>query len=132
MQVTFNQKEFISILSNLFKTPIDPNEVHFEFDEHTGDVAFITIGGIDAATLLKIGSIAQSVIPTKTVTVVTEDKVPPVYAMTTTDTAEEEPPVNDDSLDEVIRISQQLSQMLPEETTAFPSEFMQEIMSKIR
>jgi hypothetical protein len=132
MQISFNQQEFVAILSSLFKTQINPDEVHFEFDEHTGSVACIKIGGIDAATLLKIGSIAQSVVPTKVVTVVSGEPKHTVYAVETNSTEEDEPPTNDDGLDDVIRVSEQLSQLLPEETTAFPAEFMQGILNKIR
>jgi hypothetical protein len=118
MQITFSQDEFVSMLSNLFKTPIQPTDVQINFNETTGDISGITISGLEAVTLLKIGSMTQAVAPVY-------KKVSAVESVATVDTSTKEPlysveeedeePKEVDELDKILEASQALA-MLPNES----------------
>jgi len=121
MNITFDLQELAQLLGKALGCTISAENICFTEDD------CITLTEVSIETLTKaaqeIRAVSQPIVQTlptiRLSPVVKEEPITPSV----------EP---DDNFDEVIKVSQQLAQVLPEESKDFPVGFMQEILSKIR
>jgi hypothetical protein len=121
VNITFDLQELAQLLGKALGCALSAENICFTDDE------CITLTDVSIETLTKASQeIKTTLQPIKT-------PPPTVRFLSVTQEEAVTPPVEPaDNFDDVMKISQQLAQTIPEESTEFPKEFMQGILSKIR
>jgi hypothetical protein len=122
VNITFDLQELAQLLGKALNCTVSAENIYFAEDD------CITLTDVSIETLTKA---SQEI---RTVSQLIKSTPPTVqFLPTTKEEIVAPPPVEPaDNFDDVMKISQQLAQTIPEESTEFPKEFMQGILSKIR
>lgn len=121
MNITFDLQELAQLLGKALGCALSAENICFTDDE------CITLTDVSIETLTKASQEIKAPLP--------DLKTPPPVFLPAIRNETIPPPIQevaDDTFDDVIKISQQLAQVAPDESTEFPKEFMQGILSKIR
>lgn len=120
MNITFDLQELAQLLSKALGCTLTAENICFTDDE------CVTLTDVSIETLTRASQeIKTTIQPIKT--------IPPsvVQFLPVTKIVPAVQEVADDNFDDVIQISQQLAQSVPEESSEFPKEFMQGILNKL-
>jgi hypothetical protein len=122
MNITFDLQELSQLLSKALGCLVVAEHIHFTDEE------CVTITDVSVETITKAAQATQTA-PQPSPYLHAEKLPVPKYF----EAPQEEPKTDTaDNFDEVMKVSQQLAQLLPEESKDFPADFMQGILDKIR
>lgn len=124
MNITFDLQELAQLLSKALGCGVEAKNIHFTDDE------CVTLTEVSVETITKAAQATQTT-PQPSNPRIPANWLPPEVRLENHIKPEEEVPAAD-NFDEVMKVSQQLAQILPEESKEFPAEFMQGILNKIR
>jgi len=122
MNITFDLQELSQLLSKALGCGVSAEHIHFTDEE------CITITDVSVETITKAAQATQTTPPPRPTGITYRA---PEVRLENHSEPEEEPPASD-NFDEVMKVSQQLAQVLPDESREFPADFMQGILNKIR
>ena len=123
MNITFDLQELSQLLSKALGCLVVAEHIHFT------DEDCVTITDVSVETITKAAQATQTTPPPKPTGITY--RALDLQQVNHVEPVEEAAPAAD-NFDEVMKVSQQLAQLLPEESKDFPADFMQGILDKIR